>query len=204
MDATRTEAWIQTASGRAFSLTAPDPADVDLGDIAAALSKIARFNGHTRRPYSVAQHCCFVASIVPEEFALHALLHDAAEAYVGDIVTPLKKIVPLFSVIEARVHRAVCKQFGVTEEIPVCVIEADRIALATEVHQLLDGVPVNNWTSRYPHPLPVTLPYWESYEAAQEYTKRVSRLLADRERARKVEEGGVRPRHLAGADWGTN
>jgi 5'-deoxynucleotidase YfbR-like HD superfamily hydrolase len=201
MDATKTEAWIQTASGRAFSLTEPAPADVDLQDIASALSKIARFGGHTRRPYSVAQHCCLVASIVPAEFRLHALLHDAAEAYVGDIVTPLKRLVPLFSLIETRVHRAICRQFRITEEIPVCVLEADRVALATEVHQLLDGEPVNNWTSRYPTPLAVKLPSWESYEAAQEYAKRVSRLLADRERAREFEDRGVRPCHLAGADW---
>jgi hypothetical protein len=95
---------MQTLSGRKFSLTGPDPAAVDFAaDVAPALAKIARFCGHTRGLYSVAQHCVVGADAMYAEHGGHAhlelttpsrlaalfLLHDAHEAYMGDITTPV-------------------------------------------------------------------------------------------------------------------
>lgn len=83
-------AWIQTYTGKAFDPFNPDPAKINIEDIAHSLANQCRFNGHTRQFYSVAQHCVEVASRVrPEQQAL-ALLHDASEAYLSDLPTPIK------------------------------------------------------------------------------------------------------------------
>lgn len=82
-----------TVSGRQVNLLYPTPAMIDLGDIAHALSRIQRFAGHTTVPYSVAEHSMLVARIVAmthPHYQLHALLHDATEAYIGDASRPLK------------------------------------------------------------------------------------------------------------------
>ena len=88
--------WLQTGSNRAFDLLKPDPAQVDFDiDIAEALARIPRYTGHVRPgPYSVAQHCIVGADIVfrdthDREAAAAFLLHDAHEAYIGDIATPV-------------------------------------------------------------------------------------------------------------------
>ena len=88
--------WVQTISGRKVDLLNPRPADIDLNDIASALSRIARLNGHTHWPYSVAQHCTLGAVWARRsgfqaagQLALRFLLHDAHEAYIGDIARPV-------------------------------------------------------------------------------------------------------------------
>lgn len=83
--------WILTRSGRKFDLARPTADMVDPADIAHSLSMQCRFNGHTSRYYSVAQHSYLVADLVPAEDQLAGLLHDATEAYVGDLVRPLKE-----------------------------------------------------------------------------------------------------------------
>lgn len=82
-----------TASGRAFWSLDPRPEDVRIEDIAAQLARICRFGGALKPGvsfYSVAQHSVLVSYNVPEEYALEGLLHDAAEAYVGDVIKPIK------------------------------------------------------------------------------------------------------------------
>lgn len=120
-----------------FCLTNPRPQDVRSLDIAHALSRIDRFGGHTSRRYSVAEHSVLVSKLVQPEHRLAALLHDAAEAYVGDMVAPLKAMLPEFSVIERRIHQVICERFGVSAEIPEEVHHANRVALATEAQGLL-------------------------------------------------------------------
>ena len=93
-------AWMQTNTGKAFDLTRPDPRLVDFeNDVAPALGKIARFVGHTdgRFGYSVAQHCVLGAETLYEEtgslrLAALFLLHDAHEAYIGDISQPFEAL----------------------------------------------------------------------------------------------------------------
>jgi hypothetical protein len=91
------DAWAQTISGRAVTLLAMRVEDVDIGEIAASLSKIARYNGHTRgvRGYSVAQHSVLCANLIKAwgggpVLEREALLHDAAEAYYGDVTWPVQ------------------------------------------------------------------------------------------------------------------
>ncbi|MFA5286352.1 MAG: hypothetical protein WC347_12205, partial [Smithellaceae bacterium] len=78
---------IHTFSGIAFDLLNPKPEMILLEDIIHSLALINRFNGAAIFPYSVAQHSLYVASLLPSELKLHGLLHDAAEAYVGDMVS---------------------------------------------------------------------------------------------------------------------
>lgn len=129
--------WITTHSGETFDFSAPALEAIHIRDIAQALSQICRFTGHTRAFYSVAQHSVLVSHIVPPEQALAGLLHDAQEAYVGDMSTPLKMCVPDFRVVEDRVWQAVATRFGVDPVLPLEVKHADLVLLATERRDLL-------------------------------------------------------------------
>lgn len=84
------EGLFNTKSGKVINLLHPTEEMIDIRDIAGALSKICRFGGHTSQFYSVAQHCVLVAAMAPENIKKEALLHDAAEAYLGDVIKPLK------------------------------------------------------------------------------------------------------------------
>lgn len=103
------DAWVQTYTGKRFVLASPDAAAVCIDDIAHSLSLQCRFNGHTREFYSVAQHSLLVASLLPGRAALYGLLHDASEAYTGDIVTPVKSTLRCgwrpFARTEAKLRR---------------------------------------------------------------------------------------------------
>lgn len=81
---------LRLSHGRIANLRKLTSEDMTLEVIANSLSKINRFSGHTKRPYSVAAHSVLVSKLVPPELALHGLLHDAAEAYVGDVTSPVK------------------------------------------------------------------------------------------------------------------
>lgn len=98
--------WTQSHSGKPFDLFDPKPEQIDIHDIAIALSRIARYNGHTKEFYSVAEHCVIGSKLYPNITAkerLDILLHDAAEAYIGDIVDPLKKNFPWIKHIESNI-----------------------------------------------------------------------------------------------------
>lgn len=106
-------AWIQTVSGKKFPLEKPDPAQIHIEDIAHALSLLCRFNGHCTKFYSVAEHSVHVSHEIVPELALVGLLHDAAEAYLGDVPSPLKKKLSQFSEFEAKMETAIGERFGV-------------------------------------------------------------------------------------------
>lgn len=127
---------IQTQSLRYFNFVDPQPDQFTIEDIAHALSHICRFAGHTRKFYSVAQHCTIMSYHVPPMYALHALLHDAAEAFLGDIPTPLKQILPEYKVIERRVEKVILDKFGITY-MPPEIKEFDTRMLVTEQNYLM-------------------------------------------------------------------
>lgn len=140
-----TEPYLSAHSGLKVRLLNPQPDDISIQDIAWGLSRQNRFNGHTSHPYTVAQHCVFVSYLVPPELALQALLHDAAEAYLGDLPYPVKKLCPDYQQIEDRLQRAIMRHFGVPEELPPEIKRADLIALATEKRDLMPQAKDEQW-----------------------------------------------------------
>jgi hypothetical protein len=108
--------WIQTVSGRQFWPLEPKADDVDIGDIAHALSMKCRYSGHTQKFYSVAEHSVHISNALMRDgwspsTALWGLLHDAAEAYLPDIARPIKSAIPGFAAIEEGVGYAIIERF---------------------------------------------------------------------------------------------
>ena len=129
--------WMLTASGRAFWPLDPRAEEVDIDDIATALSHQGRYYGHTRHYYSTAQHSTEMARWFMAKrdapMAREALLHDGQEAYVGDVIRPLKPFLPGYAEIEGRCEVAVRRRFGLAEEMPAAVKQADRQILVDEM-----------------------------------------------------------------------
>lgn len=130
------KAIIQTHSGIMVDLLHPDPFALQINDIAHALAFICRFGGHTREFYSVAQHSLMVALNVPAEDALAGLMHDATEAYCGDMVAPLKACMPAYRDVEAGLWEALAYRYRLPAELPASVRHADKVLLATEQRDL--------------------------------------------------------------------
>lgn len=128
--------FITTWSGQHFYFGHSGSDIVFIEDIAQALSNLCRFTGHLDEFYSVAQHSVLASYLVPPEFAVEALLHDASEAYCNDISAPLKALLPDYRRIEKWVEGLIIQKFGLPEIHSSVVKQADRIMLATERRDL--------------------------------------------------------------------
>jgi hypothetical protein len=133
---------IETFSGLFVDYDDPQPEQISIYDIAHALSQICRFGGHTRVFYSVAEHSILVSRLLGKDRSLPrlaALLHDAHEAYLGDIPTPLKNALgPEYRVMVDRLDRAIVAAVGLRpdEFHDPAVVWADAVALRLEAHKL--------------------------------------------------------------------
>jgi hypothetical protein len=130
---------IRTSSGRLFWPLDAREEEIQLEDIAHALSQLCRFVGHTRMFYSVAQHSVLVSRLCPPADALHGLLHDASEAYLGDVSRPIKHQ-PIFAAYreaETRLQGLVYLRFGLTPVEPKTVKAADEKALHAELRDFI-------------------------------------------------------------------
>lgn len=130
--------WMLTASGKRFDPVDPQPEMIDLVDIAHGLAHECRFAGQCKRFYSVAQHSILASQIVAPEYALETLLHDAAEAYIKDIPSPVKRLLPDYRALEAKVEAVIRTRFGLPPEKSDAVKHADLIMLATERRDLMN------------------------------------------------------------------
>ncbi len=143
-------AWQRMLSGRRLDLLDPSPLDVEIGDIAQGLSRVARWNGQTSGDwaFTVAQHCVLVERLagafragMPRAWRLAALLHDAPEYVVGDLITPYKAAGGAdYEALEVRLLAAVHLRFGLPAELPAAasnlIKRADRAAAYLEATQL--------------------------------------------------------------------
>jgi len=141
--ATHTD-WIQTFTGKQFWPLDPHIEDIDIRDIAHALSNLCRYGGHVEQFYSVAQHSVLVSREVPAEHALRGLLHDASEAYLIDIPRPIKHSpgMEVYRAAENVLQRAIYLRFGLGPEDPDCIKTTDRLLLRTEQRDLMKPAPV--------------------------------------------------------------
>lgn len=128
---------ILTSTGNYFDLASPRQEDVRTDHITAALPKLCRFTGQCEPFYSVAQHSVMVSHLVPPYLALQGLLHDAHEAYTGDMSSPAKTLLPDFKALSKRVRDVVRPHFGLPLELHPAVKAADLVALATEKRDLM-------------------------------------------------------------------
>jgi 5'-deoxynucleotidase YfbR-like HD superfamily hydrolase len=169
--------WILTHSGRQFDLLNPTAAMISPRDIAHSLANLCRFNGHTREHYSVAQHSLIVCDLVPTKYQLSALIHDATEAYLGDMTRPLKALMPEFREAEQRVWHAVCDRFNIEPILPESVIRADLVALATERRDLMPHHP-GEWECLKGVPaMPERITPLSVQEASMQFFSRLMELM---------------------------
>lgn len=103
--------WILTYTGIKLSYTDLTEDMINIEDIAHALSMTVRFNGHCNRFYSVAEHSVLVSHLVDPAYAKEGLLHDASEAYLGDVTKPLKLLLPDYQIIEKRFEKIIARKF---------------------------------------------------------------------------------------------
>jgi hypothetical protein len=178
--------YLQTVSGRFVNPLDPDLDQIDIGDITRALANICRFGGHCRSFYSVAQHSVIVSELVEQrggdaEDVFAALMHDAAEAYLGDMPHPLKHRSALgeaYKVAEDHLEQALRVRFNIKPDVPE-IKRADRALLATERR----AVSAEDW--HWPElegvePLDLDLTAWPPDEAARAFAARYAELEAAR------------------------
>lgn len=160
--------YIRTYTGRKFWPTDPHAEDVHIEDIAHALALCNRFAGHTQRPYSVAQHSVMMArTFAPGSLERKwALMHDAAEAYIGDMVRPLKRHEDMlaFCTVEHRVMACICERFGLPVDIVLTQVdEADQSMCSSEKRDLVRGA--EGWRNEkclYHQGAVQPWPWWEA------------------------------------------
>ena len=171
--------WIQTYTGKKVHPFNLKIEDIDIEDIAHSLALQCRFNGHVKEFYSVAEHCCRVSDICPPYLKAWGLLHDASEAYLCDLPTPLKNEFPEYRDLERVLLRVLSTRYILFNLFPMErmreIKEYDLILLATEGRDLLNKCETD-WLKDFPEPLPEIIIPWSWRMAEKEYLKRAEQL----------------------------
>lgn len=183
--------WIQTFTGARHDLLNPDPWDIRIADIAHALSLICRFTGHLRAHYSVAQHSVNVARVLrsmgyDSGIQAQGLMHDAHEAYTGDVASPIKEVLRHLALdagpsavepwddFESRHESAVRTRFGIAQTLHPAVKRADLIMLVTEHRDLMGPAPAPWMVGHTPETWKIVP--WTAQDAARNFLDEVERL----------------------------
>jgi hypothetical protein len=130
--------FVRTFSGAEVDLLHPTQESLRIEDIAHHLSKLDRYNGAGAYPYSVGQHCLLVAEVLPPLLKLWGLLHDATEAYLGDVVAPLKSLCSDYRFIEQNLMKHIACRFGLSLPRPSAIKTADKGIMVAEMHQVMN------------------------------------------------------------------
>ncbi len=133
--------WIMTYTKKKFYPLAPKREDIDIEDIAHSLSMLCRFNGHCPKFYSVAEHSILVSSLLPDEYKLWGLLHDAGEAYLSDIPRPIKNSLKGFENYEDKILKEVIEKHALIFPMPKEVKKADDDMLEIELNHFFYNKP---------------------------------------------------------------
>jgi len=161
--------FIVTYTGKRFYPCDPDPEEVDIEDVAHALSMINRFTGHTKFPYSVAQHSVYAYQRAKLYSRREALLHDAPEAYLNDISRPLKKSLPDYRRIEAGVGFVCSVAFSCSFPMSDEVRLIDNKLLVTEAPQLIPASEPWYQEPHWPTPYELEIEEWPWRQAKQSF-----------------------------------
>lgn len=127
---------VATMGGKLVDLQNPRVEDIHTEDICIALAQSTRFNGVTKAPWSIAKHSLLVADLCDPEYMLEALLHDATEAYLGDLATGVKQLCPDYQKLEANFDKIIRQKYKLPAKCSPQVKEADRMALIAEMYFL--------------------------------------------------------------------
>ena len=170
---TNGKSWILTFTRKPIYPLNASVEHLDIEDIAHALSNQCRFSGHTSHFYSVAQHSVHVAELVADKFKFAALMHDASEAYLQDMPTPIKAMMPQYKEAEANLQVLIEQKFGVSmsDFAKIVVKEADIKMLATEARDLM-GDPQDWPTLQDISPLDARIQPWSPQFAKEQFLKR--------------------------------
>lgn len=185
-------AWQRMLSGRRLDILDPSPLDVEIEDIAHGLARVARWNGQTigTQPFNVAQHSVVVLDMCmqmkpnwPREWQLAALLHDAPEYVIGDMISPFKAVLGgNYKKVEHGLHRAIHIRFGLPPELPAevekLIKKADRACAFFEATQLA-GFAIEEAEKLFPVPKkvePLTLEILSTEESQALYLQRFAEL----------------------------
>lgn len=167
---------IMTRSGVFFDVMDPQVDNINIDDIAHALSNLCRFGGHSNEFYSVAQHSVICALCVSEPFKRHALLHDASEAYLVDIPRPIKSIFPKYKRIEKNLQNFIFRRFDLNKDIPEEVHIVDRRLCISEAHEL--GLMPEKWSGcEYLKPININLSPMKPHEAKEAFLREFKSLF---------------------------
>jgi len=178
-DSARVAMGIEMINGERFTFLEPKVSMIDPEVIAHAIANLCRFTGHTRQFYSVAQHCVIVSELVPEGLALQGLLHDASEAFIGDVSRPLKAVMDdlapgVLHDIEERIHEVIAKRFKSGFPHDPEIKAADNVCLATEKRDLM--APASRPWLNMPEPMRRRIDPWGPAKAKRRWLERFAEL----------------------------
>ena len=165
--------WMQTFLGNKYYPLDPRAEEVSAIDIAHALSMLCRYNGHTTKFYSVAEHCCHLHDLVPAKYKKVALLHDATEAYTCDMPRPLKLSMPAYKEIETLNWLAICERFDMSPKEPGILKELDLRICLDEREAVMSH---SKYEWNIGEPLGIDIPAWTQPEAKRQFLKRWLKL----------------------------
>lgn len=175
----QTKTCISIVGGGYFDFLNPSKSEYTIDTIATALSNLCRYTGHVTRFYSVAEHSVLVSRIVPAKYALEALLHDASEAFVGDVSSPLKKLLDRYQEIEDEVQKSIAEKFNLVYPFPDEIHKADKQLYWSERREIAPAVDLL-WNKAFRASKRVEPQGWTPKVAKKRFLARYQEIINDR------------------------